>query len=211
MEQPLELIVGLGNPGPEHQRTRHNAGFWFVDLLARTHGGSFRAENRFHAEIAEIAIGSRRIRLLKPQTYMNDSGRAVVTIASYYKIPLEYILIAYDELDLEPGRAQLKFDGGHGGHNGMRDVVQCVGKAFWRLRLGVGHPGKGRRDEVVNYLLRAASATDEDEILDAISAAIDVLPVFLEEGEERAKTQLHSRGVEPRAYKKDEATDSNKE
>ena len=111
------------------------------------------------------------------------------------------MLVAYDELDLEPGRAQLKFDGGHGGHNGMRDVVQCVGKAFWRLRLGIGHPGKGRRDQVVNYVLRAASTEEESEILDAIAAAIDVLPVFLEQGAERAMTRLHSRGVEPRPYK----------
>ena len=204
MGQQLELIVGLGNPGPEHQRTRHNAGFWFADLLARAHGGVFKIENRFHGKIAEITIGSHRIRLLKPQTFMNDSGRAMVSVASYYKIPLENVLIAYDELDLEPGRAQLKFDGGHGGHNGMRDVVQCVGKAFWRLRLGIGHPGKGRRDEVVNYVLRAASSADEDEILDAINASIDVLPIFLEDGGEQAKTQLHSRGVEPRAYKKDD-------
>ena len=143
MGQQIELIVGLGNPGPEHQRTRHNAGFWFADLLARAHGGSFKAENRFHGMTAEVRLDTHRIRLLKPQTFMNDSGRAVTAMASYYKIPLANVLIAYDDLDLEPGRAQLKFDGGHGGHNGMRDVVQCVGKAFWRLRLGIGHPGKG--------------------------------------------------------------------
>ncbi|MCZ6585564.1 MAG: aminoacyl-tRNA hydrolase, partial [Gammaproteobacteria bacterium] len=203
MGQQIELIVGLGNPGPEHQRTRHNAGFWFADLLARAYGGTFRLENRFHGNAAEVTLDTHRLRLLKPQTFMNDSGRAVVAIASYYKIPLENVLIAYDELDLEPGRAQLKFDGGHGGHNGMRDVVQCVGKAFWRLRLGIGHPGKGRREEVVNYVLRPASSADEEQILDAVNAAIDVLPVLLEQGAERAKTQLHSRGAEARADNKD--------
>jgi PTH1 family peptidyl-tRNA hydrolase len=206
MGQDLDLIVGLGNPGAEHQRTRHNAGFWFADLLARAHGGTFRSENRFHGEVAETSIGSRRIRLLKPQTYMNDSGRAIVALASYYKIPFENMLVAYDELDLEPGRAQLKFDGGHGGHNGMRDIVQCVGKAFWRLRIGIGHPGKGRRDEVVNYVLRPASANDENDIIDAINASIDVLPIFLEQSPEKAKTQLHSRGIEPRAYKNPSAS-----
>ena len=211
MGQQIELIVGLGNPGPEHQRTRHNAGFWFADLLARAYGGTFRLENRFHGNIAEIRLDTHRLRLLKPQTFMNDSGRAVVAIASYYKIPLENVLIAYDELDLEPGRAQLKFDGGHGGHNGMRDVVQCVGKAFWRLRLGIGHPGKGRREEVVNYVLRPASSADEEQILDAVNAAIDVLPVLLEQGAERAKTQLHSRGAEARAGNKDNAADSSED
>ena len=182
MGQQIELIVGLGNPGPEHQRTRHNAGFWFADLLARAHNGTFRRETRLHGEIAEISVSGERVRLLKPQTFMNDSGRSVLALASYYKIVPEHILIAYDELDLEPGRAQLKFDGGHGGHNGMRDIVQCIGKAFWRLRLGIGHPGKGRRDEVVNYVLRQPSSADEDEILDAISAAIDVVPILIEAG-----------------------------
>ncbi len=208
MGQDLDLIVGLGNPGAEHQRTRHNAGFWFADILAQAHGGTFRPENRFHGDVAEVSIDSHRIRLLKPQTYMNDSGRSIVALASYYKIPIENVLIAYDELDLEPGRAQLKFDGGHGGHNGMRDIVQCIGKAFWRLRLGIGHPGKGRRDEVVNYVLRPASSDDENDIIDAINASIDALPTFLEQGPEKAKTQLHSRGVEPRAYKKQSASDS---
>ncbi|MFL2546118.1 MAG: aminoacyl-tRNA hydrolase [Candidatus Rariloculaceae bacterium] len=208
MGQQIDLIVGLGNPGPEHQRTRHNAGFWFVDQLAATHRGNFRFENRLHGDIADISLCGGRTRLLKPQTYMNESGRSVLAMASYYKIPPEQILIAYDDLDLELGRAQLKFDGGHGGHNGIRDVVQNIGKAFWRLRLGVGHPGQGRKDKVLSHLLRPASSSDEDEILDAIDVAIEVLPVFIEKSPERAKTQLHSRGVEPRAYKRNESADS---
>lgn len=201
--QQIELIVGLGNPGPEHKRTRHNAGFWFADLLAQAHGGMFRSENRLHGNTAEISVCGARIRLLKPQTYMNESGRAVLAMASYYKILPEHILIVYDELDLELGRVQLKFDGGHGGHNGMRDIVQCIGREFWRLRLGIGHPGQGRRNKVLSHLLRPAPSADEDEILDAINAAIDALPVLIEQGSERAKTQLHSRGMEPRTYKKD--------
>ncbi len=211
MGEQIDLIVGLGNPGPQHQRTRHNAGFWFADILAGAHGGTFKAENRFHGKTVEVRLETHRIRLLKPQTFMNDSGRAVVAMAAYYKIPVENVLIVHDELDLEPGRAQLKFGGGHGGHNGMRDIVQCVGQEFWRLRLGIGHPGKERRDEVVDYVLRAASSAEEDEILDAINAAIAVLPILLEQGAERAKTQLHSRGAEARADKKDDDADSSKD
>jgi peptidyl-tRNA hydrolase, PTH1 family len=211
MGEQIDLIVGLGNPGPEHQRTRHNAGFWFADLLARAHGGTFRFENRFHGDTADIQLAARRIRILKPQTFMNDSGRSVAAMAAYYKIAPENVLVGYDELDLDPGRAQLKFDGGHGGHNGMRDIIRSLGKAFWRLRLGIGHPGQGQRDQVVNYVLRPASSADENEILDAINASIDALPIFLEKGAERAKTQLHSRGSERRAYKKADASPSDKE
>jgi PTH1 family peptidyl-tRNA hydrolase len=198
MEHSIELIVGLGNPGPEHLPTRHNAGFWFADLLAREHGAAFRAESRFYGDVAEVRIGAHRFRVLKPQTYMNDSGRAVAAITAYFKIPPEHVLVAHDELDLEPGRAQLKFDGGHGGHNGMRDVVECIGNAFWRLRLGIGHPGPGLREQVVNYVLQRPSAADEDEILEAVAASVKVIPVFLSEGAERAKTRLHSRKAEPR-------------
>ena len=208
MGNPIDLIVGLGNPGAEHLSTRHNAGFWFVDLLARDHGGMFRSENRFHGEFAEINVGSHRIRLLKPTTYMNDSGRSVAAATAYHKTPLEHVLVAYDELDLVPGRAQLKFDGGHGGHNGMRNVVECVGKAFWRLRLGIGHPGPGRKSQVSNYVLQRPSSDDQDAILDAVLAAVDALPVFLDDGAERAKTRLHSRGVEARPYKSTDADQS---
>jgi len=202
MGTPIELIVGLGNPGPEHLSTRHNAGFWFTDLLARAYGGTFRAETRFHGEIAEIRIDGHRIRMLKPQTYMNDSGRAVAAMSAYYEILTEHTLVAYDELALEPGRAQLKFDGGHGGHNGMRNIVECIGKAFWRLRLGIGHPGQGRQEQVVSYVLQRPSRADAEAILDSAAAAVDAVTVFLDKGAERAKTQLHSRGVEPRPYRK---------
>ena len=208
MENPLQLIVGLGNPGAEHLATRHNAGFWFVDLLARNHGGTFRSENRFHGEIAEINVGSHRLRMLKPMTYMNESGRSVAAMTAYYKVPLEHVLVAYDELDLVPGRAQLRFDGGHGGHNGMRNVVECVGKGFWRLRLGIGHPGPGRRDQVTNYVLQRPSSEDQEAILDAVVAGVDALPVFLDEGAEKAKTRLHSRGADPSPYKKADADQS---
>ena len=199
MDDSLQLIVGLGNPGVEHQRARHNAGFWFADLLARRYAGEFRPQRRLYGDLARITVSNRRIRLLKPMTYMNDSGRAVAAAVSYYKVPLEQVLVAYDELDLVPGRAQLRFNGGHGGHNGMRNIVERVGSGFWRLRLGIGHPGPGRRELVVGYVLRRPGPEQHGAILDAVLASADALEVFVDKGAERAKTQLHSRRVENRS------------
>lgn len=199
MDDSLELVVGLGNPGLEHRRARHNAGFWFVDLLAQRYGGKFRARRRLYGDTAEITVLGRRIRLLKPMTYMNDSGRAVAAAIAYYKTPTERTLVVYDELDLVPGRAKLRFNGGPGGHNGVRSVAECVGRDFWRLRLGIGHPGPGRRDRVIGYVLRRPPADEHGAILDAVLAAADALEVFLEKGAERAKTQLHSRRIEDTA------------
>ena len=201
MGNPIELIAGLGNPGAEHLAARHNAGFWFADLLAQTYNGVFHLENRFHGEVAEINVGDHRIRILKPMTYMNDSGRSLGAMASYFKIPLDHMLVVYDELDLIPGRAQLKFNGGHGGHNGLRSILSCVGKAFWRLRLGIGHPGHNRKEQVSSYVLKKPAKEDQNAIIDAAIAAIDSLPIFLNESSERAKTKLHSRGIQARPYK----------
>ena len=196
MDESLELIVGLGNPGPEHRRARHNAGFWFVDLLAQRHGGRFRARRRLFGDTAEITLEGRRVRLLKPMTYMNDSGRAVAAACAFYKTPAQRLLVAYDELDIAPGRAKLRFNGGPGGHNGVRDVAECIGRDFWRLRLGIGHPGPGLRDRVIGYVLRRPTPDEQGAILDAVLAAADALEVFLNLGPERAKTQLHSRRLE---------------
>ena len=196
MEDSLELVVGLGNPGLEHRRARHNAGFWFVDLLAQRHGGQFRARRRLYGDTADITLRGRRIRLLKPMTYMNDSGRAVAAAIAYYKTPVERTLVVHDDLDLVPGRAKLRFNGGPGGQRGVRNVAECVGKDFWRLRLGIGHPGPGRRERVVGYVLRRPPADEHGAILDAVLASADALEVFLEKGAERAKTQLHSRRLE---------------
>ena len=197
MPQAIELIVGLGNPGAEHLETRHNAGFWLADLLARQADATFKRDKRLQSEITDIAIGNDRVRLLKPLTYMNASGRAVTAALSYFKIAPERMLVAHDELDLAPGRAQLKFDGGHGGHNGLRDIIACVGSTFWRLRLGIGHPGPGHKDQVVSYVLHRPTAEQLEPMLDAIVAAAEAIPVFLSKGPERAKTQLHSRGKPP--------------
>jgi PTH1 family peptidyl-tRNA hydrolase len=188
---PLRIIVGLGNPGPEHLVTRHNAGFWFVDLLARRHGGEFRDYRKFSGETAKINLGGQDVILLKPTTYMNRSGLSVRQVSDYYKIAPNDILIAHDELDLPVGSVRLKQGGGHGGHNGLRDAIAHIGETFWRLRLGIGHPGK--KTEVIDYVLTRAPRAEEDLILDAISTAGDCMPLLLEQGAERAMTRLHSR------------------
>jgi len=188
---PLRIIVGLGNPGPEHQVTRHNAGFWFVDLLARRHGGEFRDYRKYSGETARITIAEREILLLKPTTYMNRSGLSIRQVSDFFKIAPEDILVAHDELDLPVGTVRLKLGGGHGGHNGLRDAIAHIGEGFWRLRLGIGHPGN--KAEVIDYVLTRAPRTEEDSILETISTTADVMPLLVEQGAERAMTRLHSR------------------
>lgn len=191
MGQPIELIAGLGNPDPEYLATRHNAGFWFVDLLAREHGAAFSSQKKLEAEAAEVTLAGHRVRLLKPMTYMNESGRALAKATNFYKIPTSRVLVVYDELDLPPGRARLKFGGGHAGHNGMRSIISHVGPEFWRIRIGVGHPGD--RSKVTGHVLRRAPEAEEALILDSIHDAIAVLPVLIEQGGERAMTKLHTQ------------------
>ncbi len=188
---PLRIVVGLGNPGPEHLVTRHNAGFWFVDLLARRHGGEFRDYRKYSGETARITLSEQEIVLLKPTTYMNRSGVSVRQLSDFYKIAPENILVAHDELDLPVGSVRLKQGGGHGGHNGLRDTIAHIGETFWRLRLGVGHPGN--KAEVIDYVLTRAPRAEEDLILEAVSTAADCMPLLLEQGAERAMTRLHSR------------------
>jgi PTH1 family peptidyl-tRNA hydrolase len=187
----LRVIVGLGNPGPEHLVTRHNAGFWFVDLLARRHGGEFRDYRKFSGETARITLSEREIILLKPTTYMNRSGLSIRQLSDFYKIAPEEILVAHDELDLPVGSVRLKQGGGHGGHNGLRDTIAHIGETFWRLRLGIGHPGN--KAEVIDYVLTRAPRAEEDLILETVGTAADVMPLLLEQGAERAMTRLHSR------------------
>jgi peptidyl-tRNA hydrolase, PTH1 family len=188
---PLRIIVGLGNPGPEHLVTRHNAGFWLVDLLARRHGGEFRDYRKFSGETAKINIEGQEIVLLKPTTYMNRSGLSIRQLSDFYKIKPEDILVAHDELDLPVGTVRLKQGGGHGGHNGLRDTIAHIGETFWRMRLGIGHPGN--KAEVIDYVLTRAPRAEEDLILDAVATAVDCIPLLLEQGAERAMTRLHSR------------------
>jgi PTH1 family peptidyl-tRNA hydrolase len=187
----LRIIVGLGNPGPEHQVTRHNAGFWFVDLLARRHGGEFRDYRKFSGETARISISGTDLILLKPTTYMNRSGLSIRQLSEFYKIAPEEILVAHDELDLPVGSVRLKQGGGHGGHNGLRDTIAHIGENFWRLRIGISHPGK--KADVIDYVLTRAPRAEEDLILETVSTAADCMPLLLEQGAERAMTRLHSR------------------
>src|SRR5215470_11511038 len=177
--EPLKLIVGLGNPGTEYARTRHNAGFHFVEELARRHGAMFRSEPRHHAEMARARIAGADLWLLKPMSYMNHSGDPVRSVAGFYKVPVESVLVAYDELDFPAGAVRLKEGGGAGGHNGMRDLIAQLGDPFWRLRIGIGHPGN--RDAVHDYVLGRPPAEDARLIEEAIAAAVDVIPVLLDD------------------------------
>ena len=190
-QAPVQLVAGLGNPGPRYTETRHNAGFWFVDALARRHGGAFRPESKFAGETARIRLGDRELWLLKPQTYMNRSGRSVKLLSAFYKVPAEAILVVHDEIDLPPGDVRLKRGGGHGGHNGLRDIMSHLGGDFLRLRIGVGHPG--HKDQVVDYVLQRPSRDDEAQIRQAIDRALDVMPETAAGELERAMHKLHSR------------------
>lgn len=187
----LKIIAGLGNPGPEHQLTRHNAGFWFVDALAAKLGGSFRSHSRFHGDICRVQLCGSEVTLLKPTTYMNRSGLAVRALADYTKVPPAEILVVHDELDLPLGDARFKLGGGHGGNNGVRDVCTHLGPDYWRLRLGIGHPGD--KSQVIDYVLHRASKEDEAKITAAIGAALDALPAFIEQGAEKAMNVLHRK------------------
>lgn len=195
-EAAIRLVVGLGNPGEKYARTRHNAGFWFVEELARRHGGQFRAEPKHQGELARVRVNgsagtSAELWLFKPTTYMNKSGGAIASLSHFYKLPIVATLVAHDELDLPSGVARLKWAGGHGGHNGLRDSIAAVGADFWRLRLGIGHPG--HKDQVLDYVLQRASAADEQHINEAILKSADLLPMLLFEGAEKAMNRLHTQ------------------
>jgi PTH1 family peptidyl-tRNA hydrolase len=189
--EPLKLIVGLGNPGTEYARTRHNAGFQFADELATRHGAAFRSEPRHRAELARARVGDADLWLLKPMNYMNHSGDAVQSIASFYKVPPGSILVAYDELDFPAGIVRLRQGGGAAGHNGLRDVIAQMGDGFWRLRLGIGHPGD--RSQVLDYVLGRPPADEAQLIRLGVLAAADIVPVLLKEGAQVAMNLLHGR------------------
>jgi PTH1 family peptidyl-tRNA hydrolase len=187
----IKLIVGLGNPGREHETSRHNAGFWWLDEFARTHGANFRENGKFHGLVARIALHGHEIHLLKPQTFMNVSGRAVGALAQFYRIVPQHILVAHDELDLPPGSIKLKLGGGHGGHNGLKDIIAHLGTPdFWRLRIGIGHPGK--RSEVSNYVLNAPRREERVLIDESMQRAHEVIPLIVEGRLEAAMLKLHS-------------------
>ncbi len=187
----IKLIVGLGNPGREYEATRHNAGFWWVDELARKHSVNFKSDSKFHGLVARASLHGHDVHVLKPQTFMNVSGRAVAALALFYKIVPNQILVVHDELDLPPGSAKLKLGGGHGGHNGLKDIIARLGtKDFWRLRVGIGHPGD--RAEVVNFVLNAPRKEEQVLIEEAMQRAQDVAPLIIEGKLEAAMLKLHS-------------------
>ncbi len=186
----LTAIAGLGNPEERHARTLHNAGFWFVDELARRAGAEFRYEKRFDAEICRIHFSDNDVWLIKPQSYMNLSGGPVRGVLDYYRLAVSDLLVAHDEIDLPPGTVRLKKGGGHGGHNGLRDVIKHTGSDFMRLRIGVGHPG--HKDLVTDYVLKRATAEVEEAMRRNIDDAADVVPTLVEDGIEAAMTRLHT-------------------
>jgi len=185
------MIVGLGNPGAKYAETRHNAGFWFLDCLAQIAGVSLRSQTKLHAETAKATVFGADVILVKPTTFMNHSGQAVRAVIDYFKLDARKLLVAYDELDLPPGVARLKQGGGHGGHNGMRDIFRhTTDQDFLRLRIGIGHPG--HRDAVTPWVLSRASSAQERLIRDAIANAVEVMPLVLENDTAGAMKQLHT-------------------
>jgi PTH1 family peptidyl-tRNA hydrolase len=191
MSTSLRIIAGLGNPGEKYERTLHNAGFWFVDALARKYGGSFRYEKRFVADYCRINLHGEDVWLVKPQGYMNESGGPIRSMIDYYRLRATELLVAHDEIDLEPGTVRLKKGGGHGGHNGLRDIIRHCGPEFLRLRLGVGHPG--HKDMVTSYVLKKASTDVAIDIERNIDQAIDVMPTLVEDGLNAAMKELHTK------------------
>lgn len=175
----FRLVVGLGNPTTKYEKTRHNAGFWFADELASSYGVPFREDRRFEGLVATPELENESVLLLKPMTFMNRSGQSVAALARYYKIGVEQILVAHDELDFAPGVARLKCGGGHGGHNGLRDLIDKLGAAgFCRIRIGIGHPGN--RDDVVPYVLGKPGSDERESIDRAISRVIELFPAILQ-------------------------------
>lgn len=194
MVAPPRLVVGLGNPGAAYAATRHNAGAWLAESLASHLGVDLRHESRYHGLVGQVraAGAGGGLWLLVPQTFMNRSGQAVLALANFYRILPDSILVLHDELDLPPGTLRLKFGGGMGGHNGLKDINAHLGtQDFWRLRIGIGHPGE--KSEVVDYVLTRASAAEDQSIRAAVAAAADVLPVLITEGPQRAMHRLHSK------------------
>ncbi len=189
----IQLVAGLGNPGNKYAQTRHNAGFWFVEEVARRCNAHFSADGKHKSEVARCTVAGHDLRLQKPQQFMNCSGLPVASLAGFYQIPRQSILIVHDELDLPVGSVRLKKDGGHGGHNGLRDLIPHLGgNDFLRLRIGIGHPG--HKDDVTEHVLKPASREDREQIDQAIDAAIAVLPDLLAGKIEAAMKALHTQG-----------------
>ncbi|MDM4766390.1 aminoacyl-tRNA hydrolase [Pelomonas sp. SE-A7] len=199
----IRLLVGLGNPGPEYEDTRHNAGFWWIDGVARGLGCSLQVDRSYHGLVARVnnAPGAPGpIWLLEPMTYMNLSGKSVAALARFFKIAPEEILAIHDELDLEPGQMKFKLGGGNGGHNGLKDMQAALGSAnFWRLRLGIGHPG--HKAEVANFVLRKPPLAERQAVEDCIAKSYEALPLMLAGDLDKALTKIHAKPPRPKPPK----------
>lgn len=191
MSKPIRIIAGLGNPEDKYERTLHNAGFWFVDALARKYGGSFRYEKKFDSDYCRINLHGENVWLVKPQSYMNQSGGPIRGVLDYYRLTLGQLLVAHDEIDLPPGTTRLKQGGGHGGHNGLRDIIRHCGAEFLRLRMGVGHPGE--KHQVTNHVLKRGSGDTETAIERDIDDALGVMPQLVDGEINAAMKKLHTK------------------
>lgn len=187
----IKLIAGLGNPGKDYQSHRHNAGFWFVDTLADLHCADFKPQSKFFGEVARVNISKLNLYLLKPNTYMNHSGRSIQSMAKFYQIKPDEILVTHDELDYDAGVAKIKYSGGHGGHGGLRDTIKALGSNdFYRLRIGIGHPGN--KSQVVNFVLKAPNKTENQAIQNAIHSALGTIKQIVLGEFDAAMNALHT-------------------
>jgi PTH1 family peptidyl-tRNA hydrolase len=202
----IKLFVGLGNPGPEYEATRHNAGFWWVDALSQELKAPLRAEKGYHGLVARASVHGQALWLLEPQTYMNLSGRAVAALARFYKIEPEEMLVVHDELDIVPGEAKLKFGGGHAGHNGLRDIHAQLGTGdFWRLRIGIGHPGV--KSEVADWVLRRPAPEQRTAMEECIARTLKAAPALIAGEMQKATLLIHtSKPPRPKPPKPQEGT-----
>ncbi|CAM2992007.1 aminoacyl-tRNA hydrolase [Moritella viscosa] len=192
MSNDIRLIVGLANPGQEYSRTRHNAGAWFINELAKWHNTQLREEAKYFGYTARIAIAGQDVRLLIPTTFMNLSGKSVSALAKFYRIDVTQILVVHDELDLPPGVAKFKQGGSHGGHNGLKDIISKMAnsKEFYRLRIGIGHPG--HKDKVTSYVLGKAQAKEQEQMDAAIDEAVRCIDILAKDGMTKAMSRLHT-------------------
>ena len=186
----ISIIVGLGNPGDNYAATRHNVGFWLLDRLAADAGATLKSEKKVMGDVAQTAIAYNNVRLLRPATYMNESGQSVRRMLDFYKVDTDQLLVLHDELDLPPGTARMKKGGGHGGHNGLRDIIAHCGKDFMRVRIGVGHPGD--KSQVTNFVLKAPKSDERKLIEDSLLDAHRAIEILLQDGSEKAMDFLHT-------------------
>ena len=201
----IKLFVGLGNPGPEYEATRHNAGFWWIDALSRELKAPLSLDKNYFGQVARTILNGQTVWLLKPLTFMNLSGKSVAALARFFKIAPNEILVTHDELDIVPGQAKLKFGGSHAGHNGLRDIHAQFGSGdYWRLRIGVGHPGV--KSEVINWVLKKPSQEDRAGIEESIDRALKAVPDLLKGDMEKATMLIHtSAAPRPKPPRKPES------